>query len=192
MLVHLIEVGPETEPERAYATVRGELSAYGGGLADLPELVVLSKRDLVTDEAADELVEQVRGAVGEPGRPVLTASSASGAGLDELRTAIFAAAPDAFVPPIPATEHRFEAEHITYRPAADQGFDVVSEGEGVFRVSGRGIELLFARHDISNLEALAYLEQRLREIGVIAALQAAGFEPGDEVRVGSKEFELHP
>jgi len=87
---------------------------------------------------------------------------------------------------------RFEAEHITYRPAADQGFEVAAEGEGKFRVSGRGIELLFARHDISNLEALAYLEQRLREIGVIAALEAVGFEPGDEVRVGSQEFALHP
>ncbi len=48
------------------------------------------------------------------------------------------------------------------------------------------------RHDVSNPEALAYLEQRLREIGVIAALRDAGFEPGDEVRVGDEAFELDP
>ena len=59
-----------------------------------------------------------------------------------------------------------------------------------FRVTGRGVEMLVARHDLSNLEALAYLEQRLREIGVIAALERAGFEPGDEVRIGDEEFEL--
>ena len=52
--------------------------------------------------------------------------------------------------------------------------------------------MLVARHDLSNLEALAYLEQRLREIGVIAALERAGFEPGDEVRIGDQEFELAP
>ena len=52
--------------------------------------------------------------------------------------------------------------------------------------------MLVARHDLSNLEALAYLEQRLREIGVIAALERAGFEPGDEVRIGDQEFELRP
>ena len=57
---------------------------------------------------------------------------------------------------------------------------------------GRGVELLFERHDLKNEEALAYLEQRLNEIGVIAALRAAGFEPGDDVRVGEHEFELHP
>jgi GTPase len=90
-----------------------------------------------------------------------------------------------------AGESEFEAEHMTYRPAADQGFEVVRENEA-WRVEGRGIELLVARHDLTNLEALSYLEDRLREIGVIAALERAGFEPGDEVRIGEEEFELHP
>ena len=66
------------------------------------------------------------------------------------------------------------------------------QGDGRFRVAGRGIELLIARHDLDNPEALNYLEGRLREIGVIAALQRAGFEPGDEVVVGEVEFELEP
>jgi GTP-binding protein len=192
LLVHLIEVGPEADPERAYETVRHELSAYGGGLAELPELVVLSKSDLATEEDAAKKVAELRDALGGRDRAVLTASSATGAGLDELQRAIFASVPEQTPGLRPQAPDGFEAEHITYRPAADQGFDVSREGKGVFRVSGRGIELLFARHDIANLEALAYLEQRLREIGVIAALEAAGFAPGDEVRVGSKEFELHP
>jgi GTP-binding protein len=90
-----------------------------------------------------------------------------------------------------AAEPEFEAEHIVYRPAGAGGFDVERE-EQAFRVLGRGVELLVARHDLSNLEALAYLEQRLREIGVIAALERAGFEPGDEVRIGAEAFELDP
>ena len=59
-------------------------------------------------------------------------------------------------------------------------------------MKGRGIEMLVARHDLANEEALDYLERRLREIGVIAELQRAGFEPGDEVVVGEVEFELDP
>ena len=66
------------------------------------------------------------------------------------------------------------------------------EPDGGFRVLGRGVELLFERHDLSNEEALAYLESRLNEIGVVAALRAAGFEAGDDLRVGEHEFELHP
>jgi GTP-binding protein len=80
---------------------------------------------------------------------------------------------------------------MVYAPAGDQGFDVAREDEA-FRVEGRGVEMLIARHDLTNLEALAYLEQRLREIGVIAALERAGFTPGDEVRIGDEAFELDP
>ncbi|HEX6586987.1 MAG TPA: Obg family GTPase CgtA [Solirubrobacterales bacterium] len=64
--------------------------------------------------------------------------------------------------------------------------------EGRWRVTGRGIELLVTRHDLGNPEALDYLEGRLCEIGVIAELQRAGFEGGDEVVVGEVEFELDP
>jgi len=39
---------------------------------------------------------------------------------------------------------------------------------------------------------MAYLERRLRGIGVIRALEAEGFEPGDEVRLAGVEFELDP
>ncbi len=193
VLVHLIEAGPDADPEAAYATVRAELAEYGAGLDRLPELIVVSKRDLVTEDEVDEIVAGVRERIGG-GRQVLAISSASGAGLEALVSAVAAAVPETLTESesMRGGEHRFEAEHITYRPAADQGFDVAKEGEGVFRLRGRGIEVLFKRHDASNVEALAYLEQRLREIGVIAALERAGFEPGDEVRVGDQEFELHP
>ena len=69
---------------------------------------------------------------------------------------------------------------------------MIKEADGRYRVEGRGIEMLVARHDLSNSEALDYLEGRLREIGVIAALQRAGFVPGDDVVVGEVEFELDP
>ena len=85
----------------------------------------------------------------------------------------------------------FETEHRVYRPAGEGGYWVEQEDDGAFRIGGRGVELLFERHDTTNEEALAYLEQRLTEIGVIAALRKAGFEAGDDVRVGEHEFELH-
>jgi Obg family GTPase CgtA-like protein len=85
-----------------------------------------------------------------------------------------------------------EVEHRVYRPAGEGGYWVEREEDGAFRIGGRGVEMLFERHDLANEEALGYLESRLNEMGVVAALRAAGFEPGDEVRVGEHEFELHP
>ena len=49
-----------------------------------------------------------------------------------------------------------------------------------------------ARHDMENEEAQALVERRLQRMGVIAALERAGFEPGDDVEIGGVVFELDP
>jgi GTP-binding protein len=190
LLVHLVEVAPaEGDPESNYRAVRSELAGYGSGLDELPVIISLSKIDLIPDEEEERLVAEWRERHGSESVGVLGISAATGAGLDELVRAIFTALPDEAAP---ARRGDFEAEHRVYRPGEGEGFDVIPEGEGRFRVTGRGIELLIARHDLENPEALDYLEGRLREIGVIAELQRAGFEPGDEVVVGDLEFELDP
>ncbi|MGH2954837.1 MAG: GTPase ObgE [Solirubrobacterales bacterium] len=207
VLVHLVAVDPEggADVVGAYETIRAELAAHGHGLDRVPEIVVLSKADLAPPERAAELLGALRDHVGrrpatgadpadDPAEPVaLAASSATGEGLERLADAILAAVPEQreTVAAAPPAEPEFEAEHIVYRPGGEQGFDVEREREA-FRVHGRGVELLVARHDLENPEALGYLEQRLREIGVIAALERAGFEPGDEVRIGEEAFELDP
>jgi GTP-binding protein len=193
LLVHLIEVAPsEGNPNSSYETVRGELAGYGAGLERLPEIVALSKVDLLPEPEAEGLVSEWRELRGSA-VDVIGISSATGAGLDELTRAIFRALPEEERAPAPAKlAAEFEVDHRTYRPGEEEGFDVVQEGDGRFRIAGRGIEMLIARHDLDNAEALDYLEGRLREIGVIAELQRAGFEPGDEVVVGEIEFELDP
>ena len=194
MLVHLVDLAPlEGDPVANYEAVRSELSTYGAGLDRLPELVVLSKRDLLPPDDVGGAIKEWRRRLGADAVDVLAASSATGEGLDELRQAILAGVPDS----APAADSRsaepagFEVEHRVYRPAGEGGYSVERESDGAYRILGRGVELLFERHDLKNDEALAYLESRLNEIGVIAALRAAGFEAGDDVRVGEHEFELH-
>jgi GTPase len=197
VLVHLVEIAqPQGDPVANYETVRAELGSYGAGLDGLPELVVLSKRDLVGDEEAARAVDEWRRRLGEGVLGVLAVSAVSGGGLEELGRRILAALPEGAgareVTPPAAVAAGFEAEHRVYRPAGEGGYSVESEGEGAFRVAGRGVEMLVDRRDLDNAEALAYLEQRLTEMGVVAALRDAGFSPGDEVRIGEHEFELHP
>ena len=192
MLVHVVDVAGG-DPIGAHGTVRSELSAYGAGLESLPELVVLSKRDLAPDEAIDREVAEWRERLAARAIGVLAVSAVTGAGIDEVRREILSWMPmeEPDTPPQPAAaEPRFETEHRVYRPTGVGGFAVEREDGGAFRVEGRGIELLVRRHDLSNDQALAYLEERLREIGVLKALRDAGFEPGDEVRVGDESFEL--
>jgi len=196
MLVHLVDLAPlDGDPVGDYETVRSELVAHGAGLEKLPELVVLSKRDLVPAEPVAEALEAWSERLGEGAIGVLAVSSATGEGLEDLRRRILTALEElsaaVLAPSQVAGDAEFEAEHRVYRPAGEGGYWIERDDDGAFRIAGRGVELLFERHDTGNEEALAYLEQRLEEMGVIAALGRAGFEPGDDVRVGDLEFELH-
>jgi GTP-binding protein len=195
LLVHLVDVAPlEGDPRASYEAVREELASYGAGLDRLPELVVLSKRDLLPPEEAERELAEWRERLADGALGVLAVSAATGEGVQELRNRILAELPEGEARPAPAAAAApaFETEHRVYRPAGEGGYWVERESDGGFRIAGRGVELLFERHDLANEEALAYLEQRLGEIGALAALERAGFEPGDEVRVGDHEFELHP
>jgi GTPase len=195
MLVHLVDLAPlEGDPEGNYETVRAELAAHGAGLERLPELVALTKRDLLPAEDVEAAVAEWSERLGDGVLGVLALSSATGEGLDELRMRVLAELPrlqPLVSAPSGELAGEFEAEHRVYRPAGEGGYWVEQEEDGAYRVAGKGVELLFERHDTKNEEALAYLEQRLAEIGVIAALAKAGFEAGDDVRVGDQEFELH-
>jgi GTP-binding protein len=79
-----------------------------------------------------------------------------------------------------------------YRPGEGDAYRVEKVAAGAFRVEGGRIDRLIARHDVDNDEALRYVEERLRVLGVIKALEAAGFEPGDDVEIAGIVFELDP
>ena len=78
VLLHLVD-GTSEEPGRAYETVRGELEAYGHGLAEKPEIVALSKADALDD---DTLAQRVADLADAAGQTPLVISSASGLGVD--------------------------------------------------------------------------------------------------------------
>ena len=195
MLVHVVELAPSSgDPMDNYRTVRAELEARGAGLEDLPELVALSKADLWTPADTADQVAEWKQAVGDTVLDVLPVSSATGAGLEALKEAVVRSVPETVVAPkadAGPLDVEFESEFLTYRPKGEGGYSVENEGDGAFRIHGRGVEVLFDRFDLSNDEALGYLETRLTEMGVMAELKRAGFESGDEIRVGEYEFELY-
>ena len=57
---------------------------------------------------------------------------------------------------------------------------------------GEGIERLMRRFDVDNEDAMNYVEGRLQRIGVMRALEAEGFQAGDEIEIDGIVFELDP
>jgi GTPase len=109
-------------------------------------------------------------------------SAVTHTGLDELLGRIAVAVEDAR-----AVEPEREA-FVVLRPV-EEGFMVTRDDDGGWRVSGRHAERVVAMADLTNEDALAYVQERLRRMGVERALARAGAREGDLVRVGPVELE---
>ena len=72
-LIHLVDASGE-HAGAAYRIIRGELAAYGGGLAEKPEIVALSKIDAVDEETLKVQRERLKRAMRTYG-PTLAAGA---------------------------------------------------------------------------------------------------------------------
>jgi len=84
VLLHLVD-GAAGDVVAAWRTVRQELAAYGGGLADKPELIGLNKADAMTPREAAARAGALRRA---SGRPVMLLSGATGQNVPEVLRAL--------------------------------------------------------------------------------------------------------
>ncbi len=83
-ILHLID-GTESEIATAYKTIRAELTAYGHGLAEKPEIVALNKSDAIPKDA----LAKKRAALKKScGHDVFVMSGVSGEGVDDILRAL--------------------------------------------------------------------------------------------------------
>ncbi|HET7817448.1 MAG TPA: GTPase ObgE [Sphingomicrobium sp.] len=87
VLLHLVDAAGE-DPADAWRVVRDELAAYGAGLDAKPELVALSRADLVDARRMAKVAKAVRSACGAEPFPI---SAPLGEGIEPLLDAILAA-----------------------------------------------------------------------------------------------------
>ena len=85
VLLHLID-GAAGNVVKAYRTIRGELSEYGGGLADKPEIIVLNKSDAMT---AREISSRRAALKKASGAPVFVISAVTHDGLPNLLNTVW-------------------------------------------------------------------------------------------------------
>jgi len=80
VLIHLVD-GTGPNAAEAYRQIRAELAAYGGGLADKPEVVALNKADALSRDDRLDISTELGTAVG---RAPLIVSGVSGEGVRDL------------------------------------------------------------------------------------------------------------
>ena len=157
LLLHVID-SSEGDADDRWRTIDAELAAYGAGLDERQQVILLNKTDLSPEPPAFGIEDEriVR---------LFRVSAATGAGIEELRRALFELVPqEEVVPELAETEL---VDYLVYRPQPVRRSYRVFRTERGFRVTGRP-------------PAPAQLE---------AILKAAGAREGHEIEVGEETLE---
>jgi GTP-binding protein len=157
LLLHVID-SSEGDADDRWRTIDAELAAYGAGLDERQQVIVLNKTDLNPEPPVFTIEDDriVR---------VFRVSAATGAGVEELRRALFELVPrEDVVPELDETEL---VDFLVYRPQPARRAYRVFRTESGFRVTGR-----------------PPAPEQLEKI-----LKAAGARDGDEVQVGEETLE---
>ena len=80
------------------------------------------------------------------------------------------------------------SDEIVFHRPPPKGISVSREGN-IFTVKGRQAERAVALNDLTNIEALEYIQVTLERIGVNKALRRAGIRQGDYVQIGELQFD---
>ena len=156
-------------PDEQERILLRELEAYDPALVARPRIVVGSKVDV-----ADPAVLAVWSG--------LTMSAVTRQGVRAVvgKLAQLVSQAREAIPPREAT--------VILRPEPE-GTYVERVGENEFRIVGRNAVRSVALNDITSPEALNYIDERLKKMGVGRLLSRAGAQDGDVVHIGDFSFE---
>ncbi len=182
MLVHVLDIsGSEgRDPLEDFEKINKELEQYGD-LINRPMIVCANKMDL---DGAEENLQRLKDKLAGTGIEIYTAQAAVGGDFKPLVYAIIRML-DALLPVEPFIEedmHDLDA-------APGEMFEIEIE-DGVYLVSGRGMDYLVASVNFNDEESLNYFHRMLRRWGVIEALREKGAQEGGLVRIGDMEFDF--
>ena len=170
VLVILVDLAPVDgrTPDEQIEVLLSELGAYQPDLLERPRVIVGAKNDVSLFDESDW--------------SGLRISSVARQGLDPLLGRIAELVAE-------ARANHTDADTFAVLRPLEEGISVVQESAHSWRVLGRAAERAVALSDITQPDAMVYVQQRLRKLGVDKALDRAGVAHDDTVRIGTMEFE---
>jgi GTP-binding protein len=206
----------EVEFLNTFTVLRNELKLYGASLHDKPFFTVINKTDLVSekDTEAAELLENVCGKLKKiSGNDILKTSAATGSGIKNLVHAMYekisyirSTEKDSMLAHVPPEEELTGSEpsllaggyrvyslddpaiSLSRKLNADK-IELIKEGNE-FILKNKNIERLVSMTDLENEEALNYLRDRLKKMGLGEKLKKMGVSEGSTVIINNLVFEL--
>ena len=184
LILHLVDVSQSDGRDfiEDYKIINEELEKYSREIASTPQIVILSKVDLIDEET---LIERKAKFVKETGVEPMVISGATYQGIEELKLKTLEKL--SLLPkkaPAQIEEFDFDKKDI-------ESLEVTRNDAGDFIVSGGKIDNFVRGVFLSDTRSFAYFQKTLQEMGVIDLLKEKGIKNGDIVKIKDIEFEFY-
>lgn len=188
LIVHMIDISgfEGRDSYEDYVKINKELESYSKVLSNLPQIVVLTKTDLLSEDILNEKIEDFSNKVRKSNKDIkiVPISAISNKGLDDLKKEIWTK-----LEKLPKSKP-IEVEQFELDARDKTSLEITVEEDGAYRISGGLIDNIIRGVVLDDMESFAYFQRRLKQDGILDKLHEAGAKDGDTVRIKEIEFVL--
>ena len=192
VILHLVAMDPANGRDalRDYQTIRQELLTYDKNLKDRKEIIVATQMDI---SGASEKLKQFKKDLKTEKiqAPVYAISSVTHEGIEQLlqdtATVVEQVEKErALQKPEPVQE----VKEYKYQASQKNDFTITKLEDHVFEIKGKNLERLVERTNLDYQDGVMRLARKLKNLGLDDALRKKGAVDGDDVIIGSFNFEF--
>ncbi|MCL2771207.1 MAG: Obg family GTPase CgtA, partial [Firmicutes bacterium] len=180
MFLHVVDAsGYEgRDPVMDYKIINGELAKYSDACAEVPQIVVLNKCDMVQD--IDEVIKRFEEITSNP---IVTISGITHMGVSDLLTQT--------VKVLEKIPHKKpETTELNVIDERDTtSINIYRDHTGTMVLEGGYIDEAIRKVNLEEGDSFAYFYAKLHADGIIDMMRAKGLKQGTTVRIAEKEFE---
>jgi len=176
--------GDSASPVTDYRTIRDELRKWNPNMLKKPEILALSKADLLQPDEREKIADKLEKAAGV--RPLLLSAPIHEGlteTLDQLLQVIQSTAVDI---------EEVSTKIPVYRPHLDEksrACTVKRKNKTHYIADGPRLNQIVIMTELNNYEALARVQDIMKKFGVDRQLIRLGAEPGATIEIAGKTFE---
>lgn len=183
MIIHVVDVSgsEERDPKDDFKKINEELYKYDEELSKKPQLVVANKCDLATDEQIKQFTDFIE----KSGYQCVKVSAATTSGVKDLKQKAFE-----MIKQLPEPK-KYAVQQIPeeyYAKDKDDEIKINVEGN-IYSIEAEFFDKILSYVDFDDFSSLAYLQQVLKEKGIVDKLREKGIKTGDIVMINGVPFD---